>query len=106
MRDELEIETLRRAKAGAAEIYEVDEADKDFWLQVNADCDAELIAISKEVPKKARSRIKLIIYAVTIAVLIYLCVGCNAVSGLGRDVTWFGEAGQEMLEHGHESIKE
>jgi len=40
---------------------------------------------------------------VNVAVILSIFAsGCNGLAGVGRDITWMGEAGQEMLEHGHE----
>jgi len=49
--------------------------------------------------------IKVWVIAINIAVLLTILTGCNAVGGLGRDITWMGEAGQEMLEHGHKAME-
>lgn len=39
---------------------------------------------------------------ILILVLIMLS-SCNAVQGIGNDISWMGAAGREMLEHGHEA---
>jgi predicted small secreted protein len=101
MRNELDIQTLQRAKANAVAYFHANDTDHEFWEQCVEDIDDEIKCIGKEPDlKPARSRIKTTIWAVTIFVfvmLIYLCVGCNAVSGLGRDVTAISDGYMEMM---------
>lgn len=42
--------------------------------------------------------VKKILIAVALAVLTLSLAGCQTVQGLGRDITWTGQAGQEALE--------
>jgi len=48
-------------------------------------------------------QLKTLVIIVNVAVILSIFAsGCNGLAGVGRDITWMGEAGQEMLEHGHE----
>lgn len=51
----------------------------------------------------AKRRMLKCVMAVNVLALavILLCTGCEAFGGLGRDLTWTAEAGQEMLRNGH-----
>ena len=40
------------------------------------------------------------ILALVLLVILFVS-GCEAVGGLGRDISWTAEAGQEMLRNGH-----
>jgi len=42
--------------------------------------------------------VKKILIAVALAVLTLSLAGCQTVQGLGRDITWTGQASQEALE--------
>ena len=63
-----------------------------FYAQEVWQCDEEIA--------KIRSLILKLVVAVNIFVIILiLAQSCKATAGLGRDITWVGEAGEEMLHY-------
>ena len=106
MRNELDIKTLQKAKGNAVAFYNACEEpeDREFWTQVIEDCDEEIKAISKE-PLRQIDRVKVAMLIIILALIAFLVFGCNAVQGVGKDITWMGAAGQEMLEHGHKYME-
>jgi predicted small secreted protein len=108
MRTELDIEVLQEAKANAVKRYNAAASDtsKGFWEQVINDIDDEIIDIQQEQESLYnKTRIAVMILIVLVLLTIWL-VGCATVQGVGHDINWMGTAGQEMLEHGHEYMKE
>ena len=104
MRDELDIQTLQRAKANAVAYYHAKDTDQDFWEQCVQDIDDEIKDIGRqEVPEPMFSNARLGVMAVIVLILLTVWLsGCEAAQGIGKDITWFGAAGQKMLEDGHE----
>lgn len=102
MRTELDIQTLQRAKANAVAFWHTNQS-QEFWEAVIDDCDEEIIAISRqEAPQPMYGKARLGVMAVIAIVLLsilFCSVGCKATAGLGRDITWMGEAGEEMLSY-------
>ena len=82
--------------------------DVERWQAVINDCDAEIKCINESGATALEALIvKIALAFITFLVLVSIVAttsGCNAVAGLGEDITWTGRAGQEMLEHGHESM--
>jgi predicted small secreted protein len=106
----------RNAKATYCLLYEScrKESGKRYWAKRVAFCDNKLKQCKGSGILELMRRVKILVIAVKILVIavnvavlltIVLTTSCNAVGGLGRDITWMGEAGQEMLEHGHEAME-
>ena len=76
-----------------------------WWEKRIAWCDKKLKQRrSREI--EFAKRLKLLVWIVNVAVILsIICTGCNTVQGIGHDTVWIGKAGQQMLEHGHESMK-
>ena len=88
----------RRDLMNNAEEFALDPIDK-MVFEVTVD------ALDREIDKRLCRRNVVIGLIVGAIVLIAIFIwGCEATAGLGRDITWMGEAGQEMLEHGHEAM--
>lgn len=100
MRDKKAAENLRQAKTEATRRYAEATKEARQWELIIEDLDAELVEIAQDGKKpmygKARIGVMLAIALILAAVAL---TGCKATAGLGRDITWVGEAGEKMLQY-------
>ena len=102
------LEANELEKAQAMIFYEEACQDVERWAAVVNNCENEQIELAKV---KASGKVTLktivliMVILINIIVIINLIVGCQTAQGVGRDITWMGAAGQEMLEHGHEYME-
>ncbi len=47
---------------------------------------------------KVREMLKRIILAAVLLVLMVILLGCNTVEGMGKDIEWVGQKGEEVLQ--------
>lgn len=115
MRDvKYSLEWLLKTKAdlmkmldGSRRTLEQAKEDTEIWEMMVDDVDAEIAEIQakERLLKKASGTARIWIILITFLIFLTILVSsCNLVAGAGRDITWMGEAGKEMLEHGHESV--
>ena len=101
-------DAYRIAKGDACRMFEAAETPKAkaFWAARVAWLDKKLSAQPSNQPSKIKrmNRFRMMIWIINIAVILQIvfCTGCQALQGVGGDITWAGKAGQQALEHGHE----
>ncbi len=89
MRNELDIQTLRRAKANASNLHYHGDSDSEFWYQCVADIDEEIMDISKqEAPEPMYGKARLGVMAVIILILLTIALsGClKTLEGFSADL--------------------
>ena len=102
MRDKY-IQALQSGKGRAVAYYHANDEDQWFWEQAIEDYDDEIIEQSKVEPMFGNARLGVMAVIVLILLTVWLS-GCEAAQGIGKDITWFGAAGQKMLEDGHKTM--
>ena len=79
MRNELDIQTLQKAKANAVAFYDQGDESQDFWEQVIEDLDEEIKDIKDE--QSARREGLAITACVVLILLTIWLTGCSKVCG-------------------------
>ncbi len=86
------IEYVNKTKQDAMKFLAEAREDVALWTMVVNECDADLMAISqKRPPMYGKARIAVMLAIVVILTVVALC-GCQAASGLGRDITNISES--------------
>ena len=98
MRNELDIQTLQRAKANAVAYYHAQDTDQDFWEQCIQDIDDEIKDIDRQLNEPIFTKARIVAMAVVALILVLIALsGCETMSGFGKDVTWVSDRTQEAL---------
>ena len=92
MRNELDIQTLQRAKANAVAYYHAQDTDQDFWEQCIQDIDDEIKDIDRQSEPPMYGKARLAVMAIIILILLTILLSsCATLKGGLTDSAWIAQ---------------